>query len=323
MKVLVTGAAGFVGGNVVRALLEHGHSVKAMVYKRTKALDGLPVEIIEADILQPKGLEKMLESCDAVIHTAGKISINGDPDGSVFRTNIEGVKNLVNASIKSGIQRFVHFSSIHAFKEEGLEKVDENAPPADHHSFMYDQSKQSGQLEILEGVKQGLNAVILNPTAIYGPFDFRPSLSGQMLIDFFTGKIPMLTPGGYNFVDVRDVSQAAVNALTMGGIGEKYLLGNRWISVKDMASMCSEVSRTPVPKFTSPIWAAKLGLPFIHLMSKINGQPPLYTSESLHILELGKNIDDNKAVRELGLQKRAPIETIRDSFRWFKEVGMV
>ncbi|MEM7106090.1 MAG: NAD-dependent epimerase/dehydratase family protein [Bacteroidota bacterium] len=323
MKVLVTGAGGFVGNNVVRVLLKDGYSVRAMVYQAPNALEGLDIEVVKGDILNPDSVKAALQGMDAVVHTAGRISIDGDPDGMVMKTNVDGVRHMVEASLEIGIKRFVHFSSIQAFEDDGRSVLNEKSPPTGKNSFKYDLSKLGGELEVKKGVANGLSAIILNPPAIYGPYDFEPSLTGQMLLDFYYQKIPMLTPGGFNFTDVRDIAQAAVNGLTMGRSGENYILGNRWISVGEMARLTEQVTGVPSPKRTSPLFLAYIGLPFIKLSSKLSGKPPVYTKQSLDTLKLGKQIDDSKAVTEIGLQKRDALETIRDAYAWFGEVGML
>ena len=199
MRIAVTGATGHLGANLVRLLVERGHEVRAL-YRRAeslKALAGVAVERQPCDVLDIGTLKAGFAGVDAVMHLAAVISIRGDPDGRVMRTNVEGARNVVDACLARGVAKLVHFSSIHAFKiGQSVEFVDESHPPADESSFRYDQSKALGEKEILAGVKKGLDATILNPTGVIGPFDFKPSRAGTMLRRFLAGRMRVLVAGG-------------------------------------------------------------------------------------------------------------------------------
>lgn len=325
VKIAVTGAGGHVGGNVVRTLLEAGHEVVALCRNDTRAIEGLKVTRVSGDVLDPPTLEPAFAGADAVIHTAGRISIEGDADGSVRAVNVDGTRNVIDAALAGGIGRLVHFSSFHAFRQAPYEEpLTEERPPVGSEGFPYDRSKAAGEREVLAGVERGLEAVILNPTAIVGPHDFKPSLMGQVLLDLARGALPAIVPGGSDWVDVRDVAGAAVAALDRGRPGERYLLSGRWTSVTHLAGLAEAVTGTPRPRLTVPLWLARIGVPFARIQARMTATRPVYTHESLdRLVRSSRDVLHEKARRELGFDPRPLEETLADSYAWFRAAGML
>ena len=320
MKIAITGASGHVGINLCNTLLQAGHQVKALYHRNDKELKKIPVQLIKGDVLDKASIRSLLEDVEVVYHLAAKISIVGDKDGMVHRTNSEGTANLLDISREKGIRRFIHFSSIHAFQQHPLnERLDETRPLVKDKGFAYDCSKASGERAVREAVGKGLDAVILSPTAIVGPADPEPSLTGKAIVDLINHKIPSLVPGGYDWVDVRDVVDAAVAAIDKGRSGEKYLLSGHWHSLTDLASILEKESGRRIVRTVLPFWLARVGLPFIGLYSTLSQKEPLYTKESLVIISEGSRLTDHsKASKELGFQPRPFTETIRDMVAWLK-----
>ncbi|MDD5309390.1 MAG: SDR family oxidoreductase [Deltaproteobacteria bacterium] len=325
MTIVVTGAGGHVGGNLVRALLEEGRAVRAVVRQDTRAVDGLPVEILRADVLDPVSLRKAFEGAKTVFHLAARISITGAHGGLVERVNVEGPRNVAAACLDCKVARLVHFSSIHAFSAfpcDGI--IDERrcqTPPS--HGMVYDRTKAAGEREILAAVDKGLDAVIVNPTSIVGPHDYKPSRVGQVVLDLATRRLPALVDGGFNWVDVRDVVKGALFAEKRGKKGERYLLGGQWRSVADLAALVERTSGVKPPAFTSPMWLARVGAPFITAYSKLVGIEPLYTSDALYALRHHRHVSHAKARQELGYAPRPLEETIADTVAWFKAAGRI
>ncbi|MFN7950471.1 MAG: NAD-dependent epimerase/dehydratase family protein [bacterium] len=325
MKVAVTGAAGHVGGNLVRALLERRHQVRAIVYQDTRAVDGLAVERVPADVLDADQVQRAFEGVDWVFHLAAKVSIEGDPDGSVHRTNVLGTRHVVEACLARGVKRLVHFSSVHALRNDPYDvPMDEGRPLADEgHAFAYDLSKAGSEREVQAGIKRGLDAVIVNPTAILGPSDFKPSRMGQVLVDLHFRRLPALVAGGFDFVDVRDVAEGAIAAAERGRTGERYLLGNEYRPVRELAGLCRDVAGIRPPRFTSPLWLARAGAPFAVAWAKVSGTRPLFTEESLHALAGNPNVSHEKATRELGYRPRPLATSVADTYGWLREAGLL
>ncbi|MCP4675789.1 MAG: SDR family oxidoreductase [Deltaproteobacteria bacterium] len=325
MTTFVTGASGHIGGNLVRALLAEGRKVRVLVRDDTRAIDGLDVEQVRGDILQPAALAAATKGSEVVYHLAGHISVAGDPGGLMHRTNTEGTRNVVAACLDAGVRRLVHFSSIHALSGNPVDEVvDENKPLAESGDIIaYDRTKALGEREIIEGVDKGLDAVTVNPGAVLGPHDYKPSPMGKVVLDLCRRKMPALIDGGFGWVDVRDVVQGALAAEKKGRIGERYLLTGHWLSTAALGDLVEEVSGVKRPRFVSPMWLAMVGAPFVTAASRLTGKRPLYTLESLKVLRNHRHVSHQKATDELDFSPRPTLETIADTYEWFKQVGIL
>lgn len=325
MNIAITGVNGHVGINLCQALHDQGHTIKGLVHKHTEPAEKLPIELIQGDLLNKDSLRTFLQNTDVCFHLAAVISICGDPEGMVRQINHQGTKNLVEIAMEYQIKKFIHFSSIHAFQQHPLgQLLDETRPLVTSNAFAYDLSKAEGERCVIGAVQQGLDAVVLSPTAIIGPEDFQPSYTGKAMLQIYNRKIPALVPGGYNWVDVRDVVDAAIQAIDFGKKGEKYLLSGHWASLSELSGLISEVTGKKTVQSVMPIWLAYLGLPFITAYSKVSRVEPLYTRESLQIISEGNQyISNEKAKKELNFHPRELIESIRDMFHWFEQTGFI
>lgn len=325
MTVVVTGASGHVGANLTRALLEAKRSVRVTVREDTRGVDGLDVQRVKADVRDPASLLEAFAGADVVYHLAAMITIDGDRNGEVQRVNVEGARNVAQACLQCGVKRLVHFSSIHALSHLPTEQaINEERPLAVGQKLpTYDRSKSEGEQEIMAAVAGGLDAVIINPTAILGPHDYKPSALGQVLLDLCRKKMFGLVEGGFDWVDVRDVVQTAIVAETRGRTGERYLLSGKWRSVKELAGVVEEVSGVPAPRFVTPMWLARMSAPAAVAFNRIRGKAPLFTGESLRALRCHRLISHEKATRELGYTPRPLKETIEATLEWFREVQWI
>ena len=312
---------------MVRELVAQGHRPVAL-HRATSnlvGLLGLESETAIADVLDPASLAPALEGCDAVIHLAAVISIDGDRDGRVWRTNVEGVRNVARAALEAGVGRFVHVSSVHAFHVTGEEPfVDETAPRARDTAFAYDRSKAAGEREVRAAIAGGLDAVILNPTGIIGPHDPAGSPSGDFLRSLFRGGVPALVEGGFDFVDVRDVAAATVAALKGGDAGNNFLLSGKWAALADLAHIAGVASGHMRRRVVLPASLARAGLPVLKAWAQLTGTPPIYTAESIAILtNSNRNCVSDKARAQLAFAARPLEETIRDTYAWNREAGLL
>jgi len=323
MIIAITGANGHVGVNLCKSLLELGHEVRALVHKNAEGLEKSDVKIFKGDLLDKESLRPFLNGADVVFHLAAKISITGDSQGSVRAINTEGTRSMVELSREYNVKRFIHFSSIHAFRQEPHDKVlDENRPLVGDEAFAYDRSKADGERIVMNAAKEGFYAFVLSPTAIIGPMDYEPSLMGKALLQLYHHQIPALVPGGYNWVDVRDIVQGAIQSIEKGRKGEKYLLAGHWHSLPEVARLIEKYTGKKIVNTVMPFWLAWIGLPFITLYSRMSKRIPLYTSESLKIIIRGsKQISHEKAEKELGFNPRSIDETIKDVMKWFEING--
>jgi len=320
MKVAITGANGLVGVNLALQLINQGHQVKGLYYHSKNGIESLNMLTVKGDINDYKAMESFVKDTDVIFHCAAAITISNTPYKELYRTNVEGTKNVFNAALKAGAKTFVYFSSIHALEQKKGVGCDEHCPLALHSGFLYEKTKALAQQWLQQQKDKGIKIVIINPTAIIGPNDYRPSLIGEFILNTARKKIPVLIKGGYNWVDVRDVVNTAINAVTRGKNGDHYLVGGQWESLINMTKMIEKTIHEKIPVRVVPLWLAWAGLPFLRFWSFIHGKTPLYTSDSLKILNSSnKKINYQKAITELGHQPRPLENTLKDTINWFKQ----
>ncbi len=321
MNIGITGASGHIGSNLTRLLLKRGHKVKVLDYNDSKGIKGLEAEKIKGNISDRESLDRLCEGVDVMYHLAAYISIGNDSYDLLYKINVEGTKNLVNACKKAGVKRLIYFSTIHVLDHHPLDQpLDETRPLITDTPQAYEKTKSIVEKWIRTQHSDDFEIIIINPTAVIGPYDYKPSLMGEMLIKLYTGKLPFLVPGGYNWVDTRDVAEGAANAATKGRNGESYILSGEWHSLKEIAKVAERETGKKIYNIVLPYWIAYVGVPFIRIWSSLTGQRPLYTRESLDIIrQANKNILNNKARKELDYHPRPFAETIRDTINWFKE----
>ena len=320
MIAAVTGASGHIGANLIRSLIEQKHEVRALYHLNNRALKDLDITIIKGSLDKHEALNELFTGADVAFHLAAQISIGHSDPRQILRTNVEGTRNVIEACRRAGVKRLVHFSSIHAMDPgQPDEPMDETAPPSLNSSSSYERTKALGEKLAIESAQSnGLEIVIVCPTAVIGPNDFEPSFLGQFFIRLVKRKIPALIEGGYDWVDVRDVVQGAISAARNGRNGEKYILSGTWVNLTDLTQTVAEVTDNKLNLPVLPTVLAKIGLPFLQIWAKINKQQPLYTIESLSILRNGnRKISNNKAKEELNYHPRPLKETLKDTYRWY------
>lgn len=323
--VTVTGASGHLGASLVRALLSRGLKVRALVHCNTRALEGLDIERVTGDILDPDSLKQAFTGTDVVFHLAARISIVSWDRKQVEAVNIAGVKNVVAACIATGVKRLIHTSSFHAIKQEPLdEPLDESRPLLDAGYFLpYNNSKAEGERIVRNAVAKGLNAVIITPTGMIGPYDFRPSHFGASLLAMAKAKLPALVDAGLNWVDTRDVAEGMIRACEHAKTGAKYILSGHWVTLSDIAQQVTDITGAKALQVMLPMWLARTGAPLAALFDRIRGRRPLFTPISMKELESNKNISHAKASKELGYEPRPLQQTIADTVDWFRSYGFL
>jgi dihydroflavonol-4-reductase len=325
MTVVITGATGHIGANLVRALLEKGRPPRCLVHVNTRPLDGLNVEYVRGDIHDVDSLCSAFQGADVVYHLAACISLSMADWPKIEAINVGGTRNVIEACLRTGVRRLVHFSSIHALVQEPLETpVDENRPLADSGKCPpYDRSKAAAEKEIRRGIGRGLDAIIINPTGVIGPYDYQPSFLGEAILSMAQNRLPAMVTGGFDWVDVRDVAEGAMRAEVLAPAGATFILSGHWVSMCDIAAMVTEITGVKNDKFVCPLWLARLGAPVIEGVSRLNGNRPLYTGVSLRALRSNRCISHEKAAHELGYEPRPFRETLADTLRWFAANGLL
>ncbi len=320
---VVTGASGHLGANLVRALLAAGRSVRAVVHEDARALNGLGVERVDADVLDPASLRRAFEGAGSVFHLAGKISLMGDRDGSVRRINVDGTRNVAEACLASGVRRMVHVASIHALADPGAHRtVDEGALLAEgRRNPADDRSKAEGLRFVESAAARGLDAVSLLPAAVIGPYDHKPSRTGRLLVALAKGRMPALVEGGYHWVDARDVAAAALAAETRGRSGARYLVTGPWRSASDLAAMVTACGGAKPPRLVLPLVVARAFAPFADAWGRLAGEEPLFTREAVRTLRGHRNVVWGRAADELGFRPRPLEATVADTLAWLRSAG--
>lgn len=321
MKVAITGGNGHIGSAIIEELIRRNYKIKALANTNKDFLLSKGIELVEGSIHDQHAVSNLLSGCDYLIHCAAIISIDGDPHGHVRKTNVEGVKNLLEVAQSKPLKRIIHVSSIHALDQLPIdEKLDENRRFVSDQAIEYDKSKRDGQLVVNEFVKAGLPIITVLPTAVYGPPNHAKCKQNSAFISMSKGKLPVVFHGGFNWVDVRDVAQSICNALHQGQIGENYILGGHYYTLKEQSKIVGTVVNKSLICVAVPIKLVKAFIPFIKTYYKITKKPASVTKESIEVLEFSnKHISSEKAIKELNHQMRSMEESIKDLLIWEKE----
>jgi len=321
--ILVTGATGHIGNVLVRKLIEQGEKVRALIWRGedTTPLEKLDVETVEGDVLDPESLKPAFKGVEKVFHLAGIISIMPGQNPLVWRVNVEGTRNVLNAARQAGVRRLVYTSSIHAIHRAQHGKVIDESLPFDPNNpyGAYDRSKAEASLEVQKATADGLDAVILCPTGVIGPYDFRGSELGEVIRGAAEARPMFYVEGAYDFVDVRDVADGLIAAAEHGRRGESYILGGNKISVRYMLETVREVTGKAFASIKIPFSLAEFAARFTPWYYQKTKAKPRFTPYSLEVLQSNADISHAKAARELGYKPRPVIETIADTVRWFFE----
>lgn len=327
---LVTGAAGHLGNVIVRQLIEQGKTVRALVQNKpeSSAIFSPEVEIFEGDVRDMESLRSFFNVpknvAVKVIHCAGIISIASKAQNRMHEINVGGTKNIISLCQEYGVDKLVYVSSVHAIPELAHGEIISETKSINVNLVVgpYAKTKAEATALVLKASEAKLDASVVHPSGIMGPFDYSGGHVNQMVRDFYTGRLFAGVKGGYDFVDVRDVAQGTINAADFGKQGECYILSNRFYSIPELLELFHKVTERPRVKTMLPLWFAKLTAPLSEIYYKIRKQPPLYTSYSLYTLSSNAIFSNIKAKRELDYTTRPFKETVEDTVQWFKEHGM-
>lgn len=340
---IVTGANGFLGNNIIRELnkTQPAAEVRALVSSpdRADALEGLNCKIYAGDVTKPETLidifaipsDTFPKTAGArspevyVIHCAAIVYIKSKPNPAVYNVNVLGTKHIAEKTLEIGA-KLIYVNSVHALPELPRGSVITeitNFDPALVEGE-YAKSKAEAARYILETVQnRGLDACIVHPSGIIGPYDFKTSHLTQLIIDAATGRLKAGVKGGYDFVDVRDVARGILTACDKAHAGECFILSGHYVSVPELFKLIAEATgRKPITTFL-PLWLAKLTAPLSELYYQAKKQPPLYTKYSLYTLESNANFSHAKADRELGYRSRPIKATITDTVHWLESTSRI
>lgn len=328
MKAFVTGATGFIGGNLVRALPAEGHQVRALVRPQSdqRNLTGLPIELVAGDLSNPQQLADQITGCDAVFHVAAHYSLWAKDREAIYRANLTGTKNLLAAARTVGIKRFIHTSSVAAIgvPDAGTLADEETQTTLQSLISDYKKSKFLAEQAAREAAQNGLDVVIVNPSTPIGAHDVKPTPTGEIILRFLRNRMPAYVHTGLNLIDVDDVVRGHLLAWQKGRTGERYILGHRNLTLKEMLEMLATVTGKAAPRFAVP-HALPLAVAFVDemILARYFGKTPQVSFYSVRMSQKAMYYDSSKAVRELGLPQ-SPIESaIEKAVGWFQTNGYV
>lgn len=327
MKVFLTGATGFIGGHLLRALLEAGADVRCLVRAHSvpRNLDGLEVEVVTGDLRDAGSFRAALESCEMAFHCAADYRLYSRNPDELYASNVEGTRNLLQAASEAGAKRVVYTSSVGALglHPDGTPADEETPVALEDMVGHYKRSKFLAERVADEWVEKGLPVVIVNPSTPVGEADLKPTATGQMIVDFLNRKTPAYVDTGLNLVDVHDVALGHVRAAEKGRIGERYILGNRDMSLKEIFQTLGRLTGLPAPSLKVPHWLP-LGWAAIDTgFSRLVGRTPRVPLEAVRLSRYRMYFDPSKAVRELGLPQTPIEEPLQRAVDWFRAHGYV
>jgi len=324
--ITITGATGHIGNVLVRKLLSRKEKVRVLVLpgEDCSSLDDLNFEMVEGDVLDFPSLDKAFKKARFVYHLAGIISIMPGKNQEVRRVNVQGTRNVIRAAQKNGVKRLVYTSSIHAlYRAPHGTIIDESIPFDPEHAISaYDQSKAEASLLVQDAACLGLDAIIACPTGVIGPYDFRGSEMGQLILDAMQRRPQLCVEGAYDFVDVRDVAEGLILACEKGQRGESYILSGEQIAMEKLVSMVQKIAGIPSKLIQIPMGLARFVCHFTPLYYRLSKSKPRFTSYALATVSSNSTISNLKARRELGYSPRPLSETISDTVQWLQKYGL-
>jgi len=322
MLVLVTGASGFIGANVARSFLEHGYQVRALVRKQsnTLALQGTSIELAYGDLLDRESVARALEGCQALVHCAALYTFWSKDPGAVYEANVGGTRLVLGEAMKAGVEKCVYTSTVSTIHASADRLGVENDWPAEEEMVgHYKRSKHRAEVEAHRINDQGLPVVVVNPTAPVGPWDVKPTPTGRIVLDFIRRRVPACIDTGMNVVDVEDVAHGHVLALEKGTPGERYILGNANLSLRQMFEMLEDVSGVPAPRWNLPMWVV---VGAAHVDNFIEGslmrREPAIPLEGLNVARKPVYVNCDKASQELGMPQGSVAQALEKAVGWFR-----
>ena len=326
-SALITGSSGHVGSNLIRKLSELDYIIRCIDFDGDhRAYEGYNVELIKGDITNKESLYQIFDGIDVVFHTAALINLDRRYRAEIENVNIEGTRNVCEVALEKNIKKLVHFSSVDAFYRFPIDEplLEDRKLIDDASGMPYDYSKAEGQRIVLEFCEQGLDASIIHPTSIVGPNDFKPGLPMQAFVDMANGKTKLMPDWGYNFIDVRDLCDAAISAVDNGRKGQNYIIGGEYHSYFYIAELMGKQIGRKVVYGKLPEFIAYLALPYEYIKSLINKKPRLITLDSIHTAQTGNKVVPSSLAREELNHNPRPIEeTIYDTVEFFQKRGLV
>jgi len=328
MKCFVTGGSGFIGNNLIRELLQQGHTVKALLRspENVTILKGLDYEPIKGDLADSELLMEAMKGCDWCFHTAASYHLWLSDYRPMYLANVDGTRNVMEAAVATGCSRIVYTSTVGCIGITSKTGVSEPPATEEHDPFPhnlsnpYKHSKWLAELVVREFIAKGAPAVIVCPTAPVGPYDVKPTPTGKVILDFLNGEMPGYLETGLNWVHVRDVAAGHILAAEKGRIGERYILGNaegNWM-MKETLEVLADILGRKFRAFKVPYWLALTAACVNETISRFTGKPPKAPIAGVKMAAYRMFFNPQKAITELGMPQTPPRQALEDALEWFK-----
>ena len=319
--ILVTGATGFIGGHVARLLVERGCGVRVLVRPGSNlaGIAGLQVEKAEGDLRDIDSLRQALQGCRQLYHAAAEYRLWTKEPASIYQSNVDGTRNILQAASESGITKVVYTSTVGTvgFPRHGLGS--ENSPAnLVQISGDYKFSKLKAEQTAVQFAAQGLPVVIVNPTAPVGEGDLKPTPTGKIIVDFMRGAMPAYVDTGLNLVDVRDVAVGHLLAAEHGEPGQRYILGARNMTLREILETLARISGRRAPRLRLPYWAALAFSAAESALASVTGREPRAPLEAVRMARKKMFVSTEKAERELGFRPGPVEDALQRAVEWFR-----
>ena len=329
---IITGANGFLGNNIIRKLQQNkDNEIRALVLKNSsiESLENLNCKIYYGDVTKKDSLSDVFENINDkqvfVIHCAAVVYIKSKFNPTIYNINVNGTKNIIDKVLEKNA-KLIYISSVHAIYEKPNNELMTEETDFDKNKVkgLYAKTKAETTKYIMDKVKnENLNACIIMPSGIIGPYDFGNSHLTQLIKQVANNKLFATVKGGYDFVDVRDVADGIISACEKDNKNECYILSNKYITIKYLTDLICDLQNKKRIKLVLPIFLAKLVAPFFELYYNIKKETPLFTKYSLYTLSSNANFSNAKAKKELGFKNKDIKDTIKDTLIWLKEKNYI
>jgi len=326
MKIFLTGATGFIGHHVARALAAQGAELRMLVRKTSPLdnLEGIAGDTHVGDLGEPETIRPALAGCDAVMHVAADYRLWIPDPSAMYKVNVDGTRELLRMAREEGVPRFVYTSSVATmgFRMDGI-VVNEDSPVSLSKMVgHYKRSKYLAEQEAMAAAQRGQDVIVLNPTTPIGPNDRKPTPTGRIVVDFLNGKFPAYMDTGLNLVDVAQVARTHVAALTQGKPGRRYILGGENLTLKQILDKMAAITGIPSPSIKIPFLLAATYAFFEELWTgKLHGREPRATLEEVRMGRKKMFVSSARAQQELGFQMAPVYPAMRAAIEWFYANG--
>lgn len=327
MKAFLTGATGFVGGHVLEMLVEAGARVRCLVRSTSSLanLDSTEVEVVRGDLREAESIRSAIDGCDAVFHCAADYRLYAREPRELYESNVEGTRNVLRAAAELGVDRVVYTSSVGALglNPDGSPADEETPVGLEDMVGHYKRSKYLAERVADQWVTNGLDLVIVNPSTPVGERDAKPTATGKMIVDFLNRRVPAYVDTGLNLIDVKDVARGHVLAAEKGTTGQKYILGNKNLSLRDIYETLSTIAELPAPRVKVPHWIP-IGFAAVETsIARLTGGEPQVPLEAVRLSRYKMYFDATKAVQQLGLPQTPIEQPLRRAVDWYRDHGYV